>query len=156
MPDTELKILAQNRKARHDYFIEETFEAGIELRGTEVKSIRGGKCNLKDSYAAIEHGELLVYGMHISPYENGNIFNTDPLRVKRLLMHKAEIRRLDQAVAIKGLTLIPLDIYLKSGRVKLKLGLCKGKKNYDKRDDIAKRDAQREITRSLMRQTKGE
>jgi len=154
MADAEIKTLAQNRKARHDYFVEETYEAGIELRGTEVKSIRGGKCNLKDSYAAVEHGEMLVFGMHISPYENGNIFNTDPLRVKRLLMHKAEIRKLDQAVALKGLTLIPLDIYLKNGRVKMKLGLCKGKKNYDKRDDIAKRDAEREITRSLRRDAK--
>ena len=155
MPE-EFKTLAQNRKARHDYFIEESFEAGIELKGTEVKSIRGGKCNLKDSYAAVEHGELLVFGMHISPYEKGNIFNTDPMRVKRLLMHKAEIRKLDQQVSIKGLTLIPLDVYLKNGRVKLRLGLCKGKKNFDKRDDIAKRDAQREITRTLRRSSKGE
>lgn len=154
MADKEIKTLAQNRKARYDYFVEETYEAGIELRGTEVKSIRGGKCNLKDSYAAVEHGEMLVFGMHISPYENGNIFNTDPLRTKRLLMHKAEIRKLDQQVALKGLTLIPLDIYLKNGRVKLRLGLCRGKKNYDKRDDIAKRDAEREITRSLRRSAK--
>ena len=154
MADKEVKYLAQNRKARHDYFIEESYEAGIELRGTEVKSIRGGKCNLKDSYAAVEHGEMLVFGMHISPYENGNIFNTDPLRVKRLLMHKNEIRKLEQQVALKGLTLIPLDIYLKNGRVKMNLGLCRGKKNYDKRDDIAKRDAEREITRSLRRSAK--
>ena len=153
MPENK-KLLAENRKARHDYFIEESFEAGIELKGTEVKSIRMGKCNLKDSYAAVEHGELLVFGMHISPYEKGNIFNTDPLRVKRLLMHKSEIRRLDQQVATKGLTLIPLDIYLKDNRVKMNLGLCKGKHNYDKRDDIAKRDADREITRSLRRSAK--
>ena len=149
-----VKIVAQNRKARHDYFIEETFEAGIELKGTEVKSIRMGKCNLKDSYAAVANGEMLVYGMHISPYENGNIFNTDPLRTKRLLMHKAEIRRLDQAVALKGLTLVPLELYLKQGRVKLLLALCKGKHNYDKRDDIAKRDADREISRSMRREAK--
>ena len=148
------KILAQNRKARHDYFIEETFETGLELKGTEVKSIRLGKCNLKDSYAQVVGGEMLVYGMHISPYEKGNIFNTDPLRVKRLLMHKQEIRRLDQAVSLKGLTLVPLELYLKQGRVKLLLALCKGKHNYDKRDDIAKRDADREITRSLRRSAK--
>ena len=151
----DVKVLAQNRKARHDYFIEETFEAGIELKGTEVKSIRGGKCNLKDSYAAIASGEMLVYGMHISPYENGNIFNTDPMRVKRLLMHRQEIRKLDQQVSAKGLTLIPLEIYLKNGRVKLLLALCKGKHTFDKRDDIAKRDADREIRRSLMRTAKG-
>ena len=143
------KILAQNRKARHDFFIEESFEAGLELKGTEVKSIRMGKCNLKDSYAQVVNGEMLVYGMHISPYEKGNVFNTDPLRVKRLLMHKQEIRRLDQAVSLKGLTLIPLEVYLKQGRVKMMLALCKGKHNYDKRDDIAKRDADREITRSM-------
>ena len=153
MPE-ERKILAENRKARHDYFIEDTFEAGIELKGTEVKSIRMGRCNLKDCYAAVSGGQLLVYGMHISPYEKGNIFNTDPLRVKRLLMHKSEIRKLDQQVALKGLTLIPLELYLKQGRVKLMLALCKGKHNYDKRDDIAKRDADREITRSIRRSAK--
>ena len=152
----ERKILAQNRKARHDYFIEETFEAGVELKGTEVKSIRLGKCNLKDCYAQVVNGEMLVYGMHISPYEKDNIFNTDPLRVKRLLMHKAEIRKLEQAVSLKGLTLIPLELYLSDGRVKLLLAVCKGKHNYDKRDDIAKKDAEREITRSLRRSSKGE
>lgn len=150
----ERKILAQNRKARHDYFVEETFEAGIELKGTEVKSIRLGKCNLKDCYAQVTEGQMLVYGMHISPYEKGNVFNTDPLRVKRLLMHKAEIRRLEQNTTLKGLTLIPLELYLRNGRVKLLLALCKGKHNYDKRDDIAKRDAQREITRTLRRSSK--
>ena len=150
----ERKILAQNRKARHDYFVEETFEAGIELKGTEVKSIRLGKCNLKDCYAQVTEGQMLVYGMHISPYEKGNVFNTDPLRVKRLLMHKAEIRRLEQNTTLKGLTLIPLELYLKNGRVKLLLALCKGKHNYDKRDDIAQRDAQREITRTLRRSSK--
>ena len=149
MPDSEIKVVAQNRKARHDYFVEETFEAGIELCGTEVKSIRLGKCNLKDCYAAVEHGEMLVYGMHISPYEKGNIFNTDPLRPKRLLMHKAEIRKLDQTTVLKGMTLIPLSVYLKKGRMKVQLGLCRGKKNYDKRDDMAKRDANREIERSM-------
>ncbi len=153
MPDG-IKILAQNRKARHDYFIEESFECGIELKGTEVKSIRLGRCNLKDSYAQVVSGEMLVYNMHISPYDNGNIFNTDPLRPKRLLMHKAEIRRLDQAVAKQGLTLIPLELYLKCGRVKLMLALCKGKHNFDKRDDIAKRDADREMSRFVRRNAK--
>ena len=154
MPES-YKILAENRKARHDYFIEETYEAGLELKGTEVKSIRMGKCNLKDSYAAVEKGQLLVFGMHISPYEKGNIFNTDPLRTKRLLMHKVEIRKLDQQVTLKGLTLVPLELYLKDNRVKLRLALCRGKHNYDKRDDMAKRDADREITRSLHRDAKG-
>ena len=149
-----VKILVQNRKARHVYFIEETYEAGVELKGTEVKSIRLGRCNLKDSYAQVVSGQMLVYNMHISPYDNGNIFNTDPLRPKRLLMHKAEIRRLDQAVARQGLTLIPLELYLKRGRVKLLLALCKGKHNYDKRDDIAKRDADREMTRFVRRSGK--
>jgi len=149
VPKEELKTVAQNRKARHDYFVEESFECGIELRGTEVKSIRLGKCNLKDSYASVEKGEMWVHGMHISPYEKGNIFNTDPMRAKKLLLHKAEIRKLEQAVMQKGLTLVPLSIYLKQGRMKLQLGLCKGKKNYDKRDDMAKRDAEREIERSM-------
>ena len=150
----ERKVLAQNRKARHDYFIEESFEAGIELKGAEVKSIRSGRCNLKDSYCQVVGGEMLVYGMHISPYENGSVFNPDPMRVKRLLLHKAEIRRLDQQVALKGLTLIPLELYLKQGRVKLLLALCRGKHNYDKRDDIAKRDADREIARTLRKTAK--
>lgn len=149
MPESNIKTLAQNRKARHDYFIEDSFEAGIELRGTEVKSIRLGKCNLKDCYASVEHGELIVRGMHISPYEKGNVFNTDPMRPKRLLMHKSEIRKLDQQVMLKGLTLIPLSVYLKDGRVKVQLAVCKGKKNYDKRDDMQKRDSQREIERTM-------
>ena len=149
MPKEELKTVAQNRKARHDYFVEESFECGLELRGTEVKSIRLGKCNLKDSYASVEKGEMWVHGMHISPYEKGNIFNTDPMWPKKLLMHKVEIRKLEQAIMQKGLTLVPLSVYLKQGRMKLELGLCKGKKNYDKRDDIAKRDAEREIERSM-------
>ncbi|MBR3928455.1 MAG: SsrA-binding protein SmpB [Clostridia bacterium] len=149
MPKEELKTVAQNRQARHDYFVEESFECGIELRGTEVKSIRLGKCNLKDSYASVEKGEMWVRGMHISPYEKGNIFNTDPMRPKKLLLHKVEIRKLEQAVMQKGLTLVPLSVYLKQGRMKMQLGLCKGKKNYDKRDDMAKRDAEREIERSM-------
>ena len=129
--------------------MEETYEAGLELRGTEVKSIRLGQVNLKDSYAQVRGGELFVEGMHISPYEKGNIYNVNPLRPKRLLMHKAEIRKLDQAVMQKGLALIPLSIYLKDGRMKLEIAICRGKKLYDKRDTMAKRDAQRDMERSM-------
>ena len=149
MPQKGVKVIAQNRKARHDYFIEETFEAGMELRGTEVKSIRLGRCNMKDCYAQVVNGEMLVYGLHISPYEKGNVFNVDPMRPKKLLMHKAEIRRLQQAVMQKGLTLVPLSIYLKDGLMKLELAICRGKKLFDKRDDMAKRDATREIERHM-------
>lgn len=149
MPQKGVKVLAQNRRARHDFFVLETWEAGIELKGTEVKSIRLGKCNLKDCYAQVKDGEMLVYGMHISPYEKGSYFNTDPLRPKRLLMHKAEIRRCHAQVMQQGLALIPLSVYLKDGRVKLELALCKGKKLYDKRDDIAKRDAKRDMDRAM-------
>ena len=151
MPQKGVKIIAQNRKARHDYFVVETYEAGIELRGTEVKSIRLGQCNLKDCFAQVKEGELYVQGMHISPYEKGSIYNTDPLRPKRLLMHRAEIRKLSQKVMQQGLTLVPLTVYLKDSLMKVELGLCKGKKNYDKRDDIASRDAAREIDRALKR-----
>ncbi len=149
MPQKGVKVIVQNRRARHDYFVEETWEAGIELRGTEVKSIRMGRCNLKDCYAQVKDGELFVLGMHISPYENGSFSNTDPLRPKRLLMHKAEIRKLQQAVMQQGLALIPLNVYLKDGRVKVEIAICRGKKNYDKRDDIAKRDAEREMERHM-------
>ena len=149
MPQKGVKVVAQNRRARHDYFVLETWEAGIELKGTEVKSIRLGKCNLKDSYAAVKNGEMFVYGMHISPYEKGSYFNTDPLRPKRLLMHKAEIRKAHQSVMQQGLALIPLSVYLKDERMKLELALCKGKKLYDKRDDMARRDAERDIDRSM-------
>ena len=149
MPHKGVKVIAQNRRARHDYFVLETWEAGLELKGTEVKSIRLGKCNLKDSYAAVKNGEMFVHGMHISPYEKGSYFNTDPLRPKRLLMHKAEIRKAHQGVMQQGLALIPLSVYLKDGRMKLELALCKGKKLYDKRDDMAKRDAQRDIERTM-------
>ena len=149
MPQKGVKVIAQNRRARHDYFILDTWEAGIELKGTEVKSIRLGKCNLKDCYAQVKDGEMLVYGMHISPYEKGSYFNTDPLRPKRLLMHRAEIRKAHQSVMQQGLALIPLSVYLKEGRMKLELALCKGKKLYDKRDDMAKRDARRDIERTL-------
>jgi len=149
MPQKGVKVIVQNRRARHDYFVEETWEAGIELRGTEVKSIRMGRCNLKDCYAQVKDGELFILGMHISPYENGSFSNTDPLRPKRLLMHKAEIRKLQQAVMQQGLALIPLNVYLKDGRVKVEIAICRGKKNYDKRDDIAKRDAEREMERHM-------
>ena len=143
------KIIAENRKARHDYFVVETYEAGIELFGTEVKSIRAGGVNLKDSYCDIDEGELFALGMHISPYEQGNIFNRDPLRPKKLLMHKREIMKLTGLVSREGYTLVPLTLYYKGSRVKMAVGLCKGKKLYDKRDDIAKRDANRDIERHM-------
>ncbi len=150
MPRQEgIKQAAANRKAFHDYFVLDRYEAGIELFGTEVKSIRAGTLNLKDSYCTVKNGELFVRGMHISPYEKGSFSNTDPNRPKRLLMHRAEIRKLQQAVMQKGLALIPLEVYLKDGRVKLQLGLCRGKKLYDKRDDMAKRDVQRDIDRAM-------
>lgn len=149
MPQKGVKIIAQNRRARHDYFVLETWEAGIELKGTEVKSLRLGKCNLKDAYAAVKNGEIFAMGLHISPYEKGSYFNTDPMRPKRLLMHKTEIRKAQQSVMQQGLTLIPLSIYLRDGRMKLELALCKGKKLYDKRDDMARRDAKRDIERSM-------
>ena len=149
-----VKPVASNRKARHDYFVEESFECGIELRGTKVKSMRQGRVNLKESYAAVKNGEMIVSGMHISPYEQGNIFNTDPLRPKRLLMHKREIRRLDGLVQRQGYTLVPLSVYLKDGRMKLELGLCRGKKLHDKRDDMAERDARRDIDRAMKSRTR--
>ena len=144
-----VKIAAQNRKAHHDYFVEDRYEAGIELFGTEVKSIRAGTLNLKDSYCAVKDGELFVHGLHISPYEKGNIFNKDPERVRRLLMHKREIRKLHALVKQDGYTLVPLSVYFKDSRVKLEIGLCKGKKLYDKRDAAAAKDAKREIDRSM-------
>ena len=144
-----IKSVAQNRKAHHDYFILEKFEAGIELFGTEVKSVRLGTLNLKDSFCAEKNGELFVYGMHISPYEKGNIFNRDPDRARRLLMHKGEIRRIAAKTQQDGLTVVPLSVYLKGPLVKVELGLAKGKKLYDKRESDAKRDAQREINRTL-------
>ena len=147
--ETGKKIIAENRPARHEYFMLETYEAGIELFGTEVKSIRQGKVNLKESFARVDNGEMFVYGMHVSPYEQGNIFNRDPLRPKKLLMHKKEIMKLLGQVSRDGLTLIPLSLYLSGSRVKLALGLCKGKKLYDKRDDAAKRDANRAMDRAM-------
>lgn len=143
------KLIAPNKKARHDYFVMETYEAGIELFGTEVKSIRRGQVNLKDSYCSVDKGELFVYGMHISPYEQGNIFNRDPMRVRRLLMHKKEINKLLGLVTQQGLTLVPLSMYFRGSRVKIEVGLCKGKKLYDKRDTEAARQAGREIERSM-------
>lgn len=141
------KIIAVNRKARHDYFVDETFEAGIELFGTEVKSVRAGTVNLKDSYCSVEGGELLARGIRISPYEKGNVFNKDPLRVKRLLMHKKEILKLFGYIARDGYTLIPLSLYFKGSRVKVELGLCRGKKLYDKRETEAKKQADLDIRR---------
>ena len=143
------KIIVENRKARHDYFVEEIFECGIALFGTEVKSVRKGTVNLKDSYCEIEGGELFVNGFHISPYEKGNVFNREPLRQKKLLMHKREIMKLLGLVTRDGYTLVPLSLYYKGSHVKMALGLCKGKKLYDKRDDIAKRDANRVIEREM-------
>lgn len=145
----EGKIIADNRKARHDYFVIETYEAGIELFGTEVKSLRAGNVNLKDSYCDIDGGELFALGMHISPYEQGNIFNKDPLRPKKLLMHKREIMKLTGLVSREGYTLVPLSLYFKGSRVKMAVGLCKGKKLYDKRDTAAKRDADRTIEKAM-------
>ena len=148
------KLITENRQARHEYFILEAFEAGIELTGTEVKSIRQGSVNLKDSWCSIENGELFIKQMHISPYEKGNIYNRDPLRVRRLLMHKAEIHRLLGKTKTDGLTLVPLSLYFKDSRVKVQLGLCRGKKLFDKREDAAKRAAKRTIDRALKEQNR--
>ena len=149
MEKTALKTIADNRKARHDYFILESYEAGIELTGTEVKSIRDGGLNLKDSWISIDNGELFIKQMHISPYEKGNIFNKDPLRTRKLLMHKREIMKLLGQVKQDGLTLIPISVYFKGSRVKVQVGLCKGIKQHDKRDAMAQRDAKRTIDREL-------
>lgn len=149
-----VKIIARNKKASHEYFILEKYECGIELFGTEVKSIRNGKINLTDAYASIDNGEVYVKGMNISPFEQGNIFNRDPLRHKKLLMHKKEILKLYGQLKTQGYALIPLSVYLKGSRVKVELGLCKGKKLYDKREDIAKRDAKRNMDRELKNQNR--
>lgn len=138
-----MKLVANNKKAYHDYFIDEKYEAGLVLHGTEVKSLRLGKCSIKESFIRVENGEVYVYGMHISPYEKGNIFNKDPLRVKKLLLHKVEINKLTGKVAEKGCTLVPLQVYFKDGRAKMEIGLARGKKLYDKRQDIAKKDERR-------------
>ena len=144
-----IKEIAQNRKAFHDYFVLEKYEAGIELAGTEVKSVRAGQVNMKDSYCSIKNGELFLRGMHISPYEKGNIFNRDPVRVRRLLMHKREINRLNSQVMQQGVALIPLALYFKDSKVKVEIGVCKGKKLYDKREASAKKDAQRDMDRVM-------
>ena len=154
MAKIEKKLIANNKKAYHDYFLEERFEAGIELHGTEVKSMRMGKCSIKEAFVRIENGEVIVYGMHVSPYEKGNIFNKDPLRPKKLLMHKSEIRKLTGKLAEQGYTLVPVEVYLKGSLVKVEIGLARGKKLYDKklydkRQDIAKKDMRREAERDF-------
>ena len=149
MAKEEMKLVANNKKAYHDYFIEEKYEAGLVLHGTEVKSLRMGKCSIKEAFIRIENGEVFIYGMHISPYEKGNIFNKDPLRVRKLLLHKQQIRKLIGNSSEKGYTIVPLQVYFKDGRAKIEIGLAKGKKLYDKRADMAKRDAQRDMERAL-------
>ena len=146
---TQSKIIAQNKKAWHDYFVDEKYEAGIALYGTEVKSVRAGAVNLKDSYCSIKNGEIFILGMHISPYEKGNIFNREPLRDKKLLMHKREIMKLGGLITQKGYTLVPLSLYFSGKNVKVEIGLCRGKKLYDKREDAARRDMKREAERAL-------
>ena len=148
MPTKERRVIAQNKKARHDYFVDETFEAGVELFGTEVKSLRQGRVNLKDSYCSFQDGEMFALGVHFSPYEKGNIFNKEPLRPKKLLMHKKEIIRLASKAAEKGFSVIPLSLYYSGSRVKLDIGLCRGKKLYDKREDMAHADAERDMERA--------
>jgi SsrA-binding protein len=150
----DVKGIAKNRRARHDYHVIDSVEAGVVLRGTEVKSVRLGKVQLVDGYAKVEGGELFLYGVHISPYEQGNRFNVDPRRVRKLLLHKSEIRRLDRQVREKGMALVPLAVYLKRGRVKVEIGICRGKKLYDKRRAIAERDAGREMERALRRRNR--
>lgn len=149
MAKESMKLVANNKKAYHDYFVDEKYEAGLVLHGTEVKSLRMGKCSIKESFIRIENGEVWVYGMHISPYEMGNIFNKDPLRPKKLLMHKAEINKLMGKIKEKGFTLVPLAVYFKEGRAKIEVGLCRGKKLYDKRQDIAKKDQRREAEKEF-------
>ena len=150
-----MKVITENRKARHDYTIEESFEAGIELKGTEVKSMRAGRANLKDSFAVIENGELYLYGMHISPYEHGNIFNVEPMRPRKLLMHKIEIMRLLGKTKEQGLTLVPLKAYFKKDKIKIELALAKGKKLYDKREAAAEKTAKREIEKAMKERSRG-
>ncbi len=149
MASSELQTVANNKKAFHDYFVIESLEAGIELFGTEVKSVRNGRINLKDAWCSIDGGEIFVRGMHISPYDHGNIFNRDPLRVRKLLLHKREINRLYGLMKQQGYTLIPLSAYFKKGRLKVQVGLCKGKKNYDKREDMARKSAKRDMERAV-------
>ena len=155
MAKEEMKLVANNKKAYHDYFIEEKYEAGLVLHGTEVKSLRMGKCSIKEAFIRIENGEVYAYGMHISPYEKGNIFNKDPLRPKKLLLHKQQIRKLIGSSAEKGYTLVPLQVYFRDGRAKIEIGLARGKKLYDKRQDIAKEDQRREAEKELKIRLKG-
>ena len=149
------KLIANNKKAYHDYFIDETYEAGIELHGTEVKSLRMGKCSIKEAFIRIEKGEVFLYGMHVSPYEKGNIFNKDPLRIKKLLLHKYEINKLLGKIKEKGFTLVPTQVYFKEGKVKVEIGLARGKKLYDKREDLAKKDQKREAEREAAHASRG-
>ena len=149
MAKEAMKLVANNKKAYHDFFIEEKYEAGLVLHGTEVKSLRMGKCSIKEAFFRIENGEVYIYGMHISPYEKGNIFNKDPLRVRKLLLHRQEIRKLIGNSSEKGYTIVPLQVYFKDGRAKIEIGLAKGKKLYDKRQDIAKKDQKREAEKEL-------
>ena len=149
MGKESIKMIANNKKARHDYFLEELYEAGISLHGTEVKSLRMGKCSIKESFIHIEHGEVIIYGMHISPYEKGNIFNKDPLRIRKLLLHRYEINKIEAKLKEKGLTLVPLKVYFKDSLVKVEIGMARGKKLYDKRQDIAKKDQRREAEREF-------
>ena len=144
-----MKLVANNKKAYHDFFIDDKYEAGIELHGTEVKSLRMGKCSIKEGFVRIENGEVFIYGMNISPYEKGNIFNKDPLRIKKLLLHKEEIRKRDGKMSEKGYTIVPLQVYFKDGKAKVEIGLARGKKLYDKREDIAKKDLRRETEREF-------
>ena len=155
MAKEEMKLVANNKKAYHDYFIEEKYEAGLVLHGTEVKSLRMGKSSIKEAFIRIENGEVYAYGMHISPYEKGNIFNKDPLRPKKLLLHKQQIRKLIGSSAEKGYTLVPLQVYFRDGRAKIEIGLARGKKLYDKRQDIAKKDQRREAEKELKIRLKG-
>ena len=149
MKQEAMKLVANNKKAYHDYFIDEKYEAGLVLHGTEVKSLRLGKCSVKEAFVRIENSEVWIYGMHISPYEKGNIFNRDPLRPKKLLMHKDEIRKLTGKISEKGFTIVPLQVYFKDGRAKIEIGLARGKKLYDKRQDIAKKDQRREAEKEF-------
>ena len=149
MAKGSVRVIASNKKARHDYFIEDTYEAGIVLHGTELKSLRQGHCSIKESFVRIDNGEVIIYGMHINPYEKGNIFNKDPLRVRKLLLHKSEIRKIEGQIAQKGYTVVPLSVYFSGSLVKVEIGLAKGKKLYDKRQDIAKKDQRREAERKF-------
>lgn len=155
MAKETMKLVANNKKAYHDFFIEEKYEAGIVLHGTEVKSMRMGKCSIKEAFIRIENGEMFAYGMHVSPYEKGNIFNKDPLRAKKLLLHKQEINKMAGKISEKGYTLVPLQVYFKDGLAKVEIGLAKGKKSYDKRQDIAKKDQKREAEKELKIKIRG-